>query len=285
MKRTRRLFNQITIVGVGLVGGSLAKAIRKYRLARSVYGVYRRKGTMRHAKAWRLPLKPILGLSPKVLGSSDAVILASPVRSIEATFKKIKPLLKPGTLVMDVGSTKRDILKASKELGKDVEFVGCHPIAGSEKQGAEHSDGRLFQDSICFITAKSSRSSSRKCAWFWKAMGSRVVYFSASKHDEVAAKVSHLPHIAATALVTTLSRPDARVLAFAGTGFKDTTRIAAAEPKLWMDILLSNHDNIAKELHRYIGELSRIRRALERKRVSPLRKHLTRAHQYRSAIA
>jgi len=268
------LFNTVTIIGVGLLGGSLAKAIRRRRLAKKIYGVCRTSTSARQARLGT-GCEAVVGCDPAILRSSDCVILATRVDAIINNFSTIAPYLKPGTIVMDVGSTKVRIEQAARKLPRNVHFVGCHPMAGSEKRGPKYADANLFEGALCFILKNAHRPSRKTCEKLWKALGSHVTFTTAQVHDRIAAKVSHLPHAASTALLSAMMRHDPHHdLRFGGTGLASMIRIAGANPEMWADIFASNRQAVRRELKALIQELKRFDRALARKDTGQLLKLL-----------
>ncbi len=217
------------------------------------------------------------------MASSDLVILALPVRAICRVLKEIGPHLKPGTMVMDVGSTKREIMRAARVLPRGVDFVGCHPMAGSEKRGPVFARGDLFEGALTFVIRSGRVRARKKCVLFWKSLGAFCVLVSPEAHDRIAAGVSHLPHLVATALVQTLY-PHRSMLKYAGSGLRDATRIAGSSPALWAEIVRSNRDFIARDLRAFKHEISKLLRHVDDPRESGLKKYLSRASRLRRSM-
>ena len=241
---------QITIIGVGLIGGSMGLAVKKRRLASRIIGVTAHKNTLSKAIRRRAIDSGTLDVKMSVL-EADMVILATPVDKILSTLKKITPSLKKGCIVIDVASVKGAIVNAAERIiGKKGYFVGTHPMAGSEQRGIGKADGDLFKNAPCILTktVRTDRKAFRVVANLWKAMGSNIYALSPSEHDKNISNISHLPHVVASALSIT-ARPSSTE--FASTGFRDTTRIAAGDPGLWISILLANRKNIAADMENY----------------------------------
>jgi len=258
----KRKFNRITIIGVGLIGGSLGLAIRKKHLAKEVVGVCRSSRSVALAKRmgaidWgtTLPLRAIQG--------ADLVILATPIRVMPHLVRKIARRLSPGCLVTDVASTKGSLVSEIEAfLPPQVAFVGSHPMAGRETRGVSHAVPTLFEGSICFVTRtrRTSPSSLRTLREFWGRIGCRVKVVRLKAHDRIVSSLSHLPHVLAALLVL-----NTEGIEWAGTGFKDMTRIASSDPWLWRDILLSNQREILRSFRQFQKRFDQITRHLEKK--------------------
>lgn len=263
-----------------MIGGSLAGAIRAHGLARRVVGVGR--------DPRRLALAHDLGLVDEVCTSlseaaadADLIIFCTPVDKIVAGVREAAAHCRPGTLITDAGSVKRSICRElAVGLPVEAEFVGSHPLAGGEKQGCEHADPQLFEGRRCVITPieGSSPRAVEQIAALWSSLGCRVLRMSPEAHDEAVARSSHIPHIAAAALATSL-RPVEFPLA--ATGFRDTTRIAGGDPGLWTSILLENASEIVEGLRGYESLLADFRGALERHDETAIRDLLARGRDNR----
>ncbi len=238
-------FNRITIIGVGLIGGSIGLAVKKRRIANEVVGVFRRKSTMSKALAKKAIDRATMSIAEGVKGA-DIIIIASPVYSIPALVREAMRYAKPGAIITDVGSTKSWVMKEVAGIKKpraSVAFVGSHPMAGSEHAGVEFARSDLLEGSPC-IVIKSVGAGGKvlmKISGFWKSLGARVSVMTAKEHDRAIALVSHLPHIVAFSLAASVPQ---NILKYAAEGFKDTTRVASSDPKLWADIFLSNRKEV-----------------------------------------
>ncbi|MBU1006879.1 MAG: prephenate dehydrogenase [Candidatus Omnitrophica bacterium] len=278
-----KLFKRVTIIGLGLIGGSLGLAIKKAGLAKEVIGVSRRMSTIRGAKAIRAVDSATLDIKKSVEGS-DLVILTAPVLTIINIAKKIAGCLKKGAIVIDAGSTKKTIVsKIEAAFPKTVYFVGSHPIAGSERSGVTSADKDLFKGAYCILT-KSARTHAESIARikkFWEALGMKVEIMSPDDHDETVSRLSHLPHAIAVALSNTCAKCDLRM---AAGGFKDTTRISSGAPELWKDIFTTNRKNIIKDIVKYKKELSKIEKALRNNKDAELLRLLRKAKSIRDSI-
>jgi prephenate dehydrogenase len=268
----RHLFDNITIVGVGLIGGSIGAAVKKRRLARLVTGVVRRKRTVSDAFRMKALDVATFDLKEGVRGA-DLVILCSPVSVIRAQLGNIAPHLKKGAVVIDVGSSKKEIESAARmSLRKNV-FVGCHPMAGSEKTGVEHACPDLFERSVCFVT-KAHPAVDR----FWKALGASTVLLTAEKHDEWAASASHLPHAISFSLFQNLRTPPAKGIPL-NPSLRSLARLAKSHPDLWADIFVSNRRHLSTAVRSVQKNLSLFEKALRRGDSAALRRFIRAANR------
>lgn len=248
-----KLFNKITIIGVGLIGGSIGLAARKKRLAGEIIGVCRHKESLQKAARAGAIDRGTLDYKDAVR-EADLVILATPVSQIIKVAREITPYLKRGCLITDVGSTKEKIVQVIEEaLPGQIHFVGAHPLAGSEKRGVTEARADLFQGAICILTrtGKTELTALKAITRFWRKMGCRIKVLSPQDHDRIISLVSHLPHLAAVQLVKVAKSS----LDFASSGFSDTTRIASSDAEIWIDIFLSNKKFITQAIDRYITQL------------------------------
>ena len=273
----------LTIVGVGLIGGSIGLAAKRRGLAQRVLGVGRNQDSLERAKslgaldAWFLDLSP-------AMREAEVVVFCTPVDQIANQVLAAAPVCAGGALLTDAGSTKGQIIKAIEgRLPAGVVFVGSHPLAGSEKRGPEHADADLFEDRLTVITAtaRTDPAAVERTKKFWQALGSRVRLMSPEDHDRALALTSHLPHLLACALAGIL--PPALAELTAG-GFRDSTRIAAGDPELWKAIFEHNRDAILVALDSLTNRLDEYRQALENADWSQLDSFLTQAKKVRDAL-
>lgn len=262
------MFKKIVIFGVGLIGGSIALALKKHPEAPHIVGVGRAQQSLQEA----LDLGLIDSAEKDIasaLHAADLVIIATPVAQTPAILKAIRPYLDESTIITDAGSTKSDVMAyARAELGDQVnQFVGGHPIAGAEKSGpaAAMADLYLGKNVILTPDAQTSNSALDQVSRLWQQCGAVVSHMSAQEHDSVFAAVSHLPHLLAFALVEDLAkRSNAELLfKFAASGFRDFTRIAGSHPEMWRDIALANKTALLSELRLYQQALSDMTALLE----------------------
>ena len=242
-------FARLALIGCGLMGGSFALALRQAGLVAHVAGFSASDATRQ--KALRLGvLDSACASAAEAAQGADLVLVAVPVRATETTLRAIDPVLSPHALVMDVGSTKGDVVAAARTAlqGHLPCFVPAHPIAGKEVAGIEHADAALYRDRQVILTPLPETPTERVLLAHrvWQAVGSRVLELSPEAHDASFAAVSHLPHLAAFALVNAVARQPhgAQHLSMAGPGFRDFSRIAASDACVWRDILLANRDEV-----------------------------------------
>ena len=250
------MFNQLGVIGCGLMGGSFALALKRGGLARRVVGYSKSPSTTERAK--RLGVIDVAAESALLaVSGSDIVLLAVPVAATEATFKAIRHLVEPGVLVMDVGSTKRDVVDAARRALRErvAAFVPAHPIAGKEMAGIQHADAALYSGHQVILTplAQNAPELVQKATDVWSAIGARVLKMTPENHDAAFAAVSHLPHLLAFAYFSAaVNQPQGRdYLSLAGPGFRDFTRIAASSPEMWRDILVANREEVLKQSQRF----------------------------------
>ena len=243
------MFAQLGLIGCGLMGGSFALALKRAGLVQRVAGYSPSAATTR--KALQLGVIDEAAASPlQAATGADIVLVAVPVSATEATLQLIAPAVTPHMLVMDVGSTKADVLAAAQRaLGERIgSFVPAHPIAGKEMAGVEHADAKLYQGCQVILTATADTLGKQRqqALEVWQALGCQVVQMSPEAHDAAFAAVSHFPHLLAFALMNAVTgQPQGQeFLSLAGPGFRDFTRIAASDPKVWRDILLSNRQQL-----------------------------------------
>ena len=277
------MFNKITIIGLGLIGGSLALAVKKNKLAKKIIGVSRRKGTIDYAIKKGIVDSATLDLK-KGVADSDFIIITTPVLKIVSIAKIVALFLKKGAILTDAGSTKEYIVNNIEKLDlKGAYFAGSHPIAGSEKSGVRSADVNLFRGAYCIVTRTkdSNPKAVNKIKRFWAAIGMRVVELSPRTHDMIFSRVSHLPHASSVSLVNAIGRDS---LDFASGGFKDSTRIASGEPELWRDIFLTNRKNLTRDIGALRKELSKIEIALKDNDRRELSKLLNKAKAARDSL-
>ena len=243
------MFEQLGLIGCGLMGGSFALALRRAGLVKRVVGYSKSPSTTERARQMGV----IDVEAPSALlavSGADIVLLAIPVSATEATFKAIRHLVGPTTLIMDVGSTKRDVVDAARRVLRENvgSFVPCHPITGKEVSGVEHADADLYVGRQVIITPieRTLTAQLKKASDVWTAVGCHVLQMSPQAHDAAYAAVSHLPHLIAFALINSITSQERGkdYLSLAGPGFRDFTRIAASDPQMWRDILIANREEL-----------------------------------------
>ena len=276
------LFDRITIVGLGLMGGSLGMAIRRRKLAGEVVGLSRHASTIREAVRGGA-IEWGTTDAKRAVHDADLVVLATPVGAIVPTAKRLARLMPAGSILTDVGSTKGQIVRElERALPKSVAFVGAHPLAGSEQQGIGAARADLYDDSLCVVTA-TARTSARALKLvkqLWRPLVQRVLVMDPATHDRLLADVSHLPHALAFCLAQA-AKPQAR--AIAPRSFLDMTRIAQSDPALWADIFLSNRQAILASMRHFDHHWTPMRRWLAQGNRQALQRFLTRAQAIRLA--
>jgi prephenate dehydrogenase len=250
------MFNQLGVIGCGLMGGSFALALKRGGLVKRVIGYSKSPSTTERAKKLGV-IDDAAESALLAVSGSDIVLIAVPVAATEATFRAIRHLVEPGCLFMDVGSTKRDVVDAARRVLKErvAHFVPAHPIAGKEAGGVHQADATLYQGRQVILTPLASTDPAlvQKATEVWSAIGCQVLRMSPENHDAAFAAVSHLPHLLAFAYFSAVARqPSGQdYLSLAGPGFRDFTRIAASDPAVWRDILISNREEIFKQSLRF----------------------------------
>jgi prephenate dehydrogenase len=262
-------FRKITIIGVGLLGGSIGLAARKFRMAGEIAGFVRREKTIKECeKAGALDYATTDLCA--AISNADLVILCTPLAQMRSLVEHCVPALKRGAIVTDVGSVKAGVVRELESLvaKAGAHFVGSHPMAGGEKTGVAAARADLFQNAACVLTPtkKSSAQAVRKLERFWKSLGARVLKLSPEQHDLFVSRTSHLPHVVAATLANLVlgpSQPKGQSQLCA-TGFRDTTRIASGSPEMWRDIALANRKHVARSIEAFISELQRFEQVLKK---------------------
>lgn len=282
------MIDTLAIVGVGLIGGSVALGLKAAGKVGRVIGCGRSRTNL--DRAIELGVIDAIADSPEeAAAQADVVLLALPVGAMAEVFARIAPHLGAATLVTDAGSTKQDVIAAARAgLGARLDrFVPGHPIAGAEHSGVEAARVDLYRDKQVILTplAENAATDVARIADLWRAAGARVAKMEAETHDHVFAAVSHLPHLAAFALVDELAaRTNADLyFEYAGSGFRDFTRIAGSHPEMWRDIALANREPLQQELTAYIHALERLRQRLSEEDGAALEALFARASQARQA--
>ncbi len=294
MAATPIKFEQLGLIGCGLMGGSFALAMKKAGLVKRVVGYSKSPSTTERARQMGV----IDVEAPSALlavSGADLVLLAVPVSATEATFKAIRHLITRDTLVMDVGSTKREVIDAARRVLKDQVgvFVPAHPIAGKELAGVEHADAELYAGRQVILTPieRTLTAQLDKAQQVWTALGCHVKQMSPEAHDAAYAAVSHLPHLIAFALMNAIhdQKQGQEFLSLAGPGFRDFTRIAASDPSVWRDILMSNKEELLAQSKQFQRALHALEVAISAGNPDALEALIdtassTRAHWRMSAI-
>ena len=265
---TAPLFDRVAIIGPGLIGSSLARAIRRHGLARHVAASAKTKATLDKVEALELADSVHSDMTEAVAGA-DLTVIATPVGAYEAIARQIGPHLAPGSILTEVGSVKLAVIRdVGPHIPEGVDFVPGHPIAGTEMSGPEAGFASLFEDRWCILTPPPGTSAAavEKVAALWRACGSMIEVMEAAHHDRVLAITSHLPHLIAYTIVGTAtdleSGAQQEVIKFSASGFRDFTRIAASDPVMWRDVFLNNREAVLEMLQRFTEDLSSLQRAI-----------------------
>ena len=261
-------FQRITLIGIGLIGSSLARDIRARGLADEIVIATRSPETLRRAEELGLGDRYTVSAEDAVRGA-DLVIVSVPVGASGAVAERIAPNLKPGAILTDVGSTKASVIaQMTPFVPEGVHFIPGHPIAGTEESGPDAGFAGLFNGRWCILTPADDADPETvaKLTRFWQALGSRVDTMAADHHDKVFAIVSHLPHIIAYNIVGTADDLEtvtqSEVIQYSASGFRDFTRLAASDPTMWRDVCLHNRDAILEMLARFSEDLAYLQRAI-----------------------
>jgi len=275
--------NCVAILGVGLLGGSLGAALKKEGYADRVVGIGRNIARLKKGVKCGAIDSYEMDLNAGIR-QADLLVIATPVETIvpfaEATFHAAGNRM----MVTDVGSTKGEIIKQLQpSMKKGLRFVGAHPIAGKEKQGIQNMNPALFHNRLCMLTpvSENSKQDIRLVKQMWTAVGAEVVETTPARHDKILARTSHLPHLAASALLNVIP-PD--MIKISGSGLSDTTRIASGDPELWRGILSMNSQETARSLRAYMKELERMADALEQEKFTVVQQKLEQAKRIRDTL-
>ena len=269
-KLKKRLFNRVAIIGLGLMGASLGLALKKGKIAKTVVGFARRPATRKMALK-RKVADIVCGRIEDAVKCADLAVICAPVGIIPGLAKQCLQFAPDNAVLTDVGSAKvgivSEIEKTRGKTGKNVNFVGSHPIAGSEQHGLEAARADLYRGSVVALTPtpRTSKNALRVASKFWRALGAQVVVIPPREHDRIIARTSHLPHIIAALLAACVGRDHSgRYVKLCGSGFRDTTRVAEGDPELWRDILENNACFLRKELESFEKELRHLLAGLKK---------------------
>ncbi len=285
-----RLFERVALIGVGLIGSSLARALRRDHPETAIVACARRAETL--AAVERLGLADATTDDPAAaVKDADLVVIATPLSAYADIARRIAPALRTGAIVTDVGSVKgAAIAELQPHLPGRVEFVPGHPVAGTEHSGPEAGFAELFRDRWCILTPlpESAPEAVAKVGRMWEEAGMRVVTMAAEHHDRVLAVTSHLPHLIAYTIVGTATELgddlQSEVVAYSAGGFRDFTRIAASDPVMWRDIFLANREAVLELLQRFSEDLTALQRAIRRGDGDTLHEWFTRTRAIRRSI-
>lgn len=268
------MWQQVTLAGVGLLGGSVGLALRKLGLAKRVQGLVRREASI--AECRRLGIAHEVTLDPAAVAGSDLIILGTPVLQMRPLAERIAPFVKRGAVVTDVGSVKARLVGDLEPLfaRRGAHFIGSHPMAGGEKMGPSAARADLFHGALCVVTptARSHVRSARRVEALWQALGARTLRLAPADHDRLVARTSHLPHLVASTLAAFVLDPAAPKdqALLCATGFRDTTRVASGSPEMWRDIALENRDNLLEVMDAWQKDFHRLRKLVRQGKADAL---------------
>jgi prephenate dehydrogenase len=281
------VIRELAIVGVGLLGGSVAKAARLGGLARRIVGVGRDPERLRPAVEDGTLDTAVTDLDAGVR-EADVILLAAPVLAIEGLLERVWGAAANGALITDVGSTKRNIVRMAERLAvtRPLAFVGSHPLAGSEQAGYRVARADLFRGATVVVTPteKTELAALKTTTELWEALGARVTSLDPETHDRTVAAISHLPHLIACALVDGAGRVEPGALELAARGFRDTTRIAGGDPDMWTEIFLANRDALTAGIEAFRQALGDLQRVIDSGRADALRAELARIKAIREQL-
>ncbi|WP_457626479.1 prephenate dehydrogenase [Persephonella sp.] len=281
-------FKNILIIGLGLIGGSIAVSLKNAGYTGKIYGFDLSPERIRKAVELQAVDRAYTKLEDIPWDKIDLVILATPVKTFEDIAKKIKPYLKEKTVVTDVGSVKGSLVEKIQKILSPVKFVGAHPIAGTEKEGIENAVVGLFKGKKLILTIDEEDENTKKVEKFWTDLGAKVEVMDPHTHDFVFAGVSHLPHAVAFALVDALielsKETGIDLFLYPGAGFKDFTRIAASSPTVWKDIFIENKENVVHTIDSFIQSMEKLKEYIQKEDEQNLIKILSESREKRLSL-
>ena len=284
------MFKKVCIIGCGLIGSSIARGIKKNKLATKVVSSNRSNKT--NKKVIRLKIVDEASSDTiKMVKGSDLIIIASPLSSYKNIVLKIKNFLQNGAILTDVGSVKKNVISLiEKNIPKSVSWISSHPIAGTEESGPESGFSQLFKNKWCILTPskQSGNKDIKLLEKFWKKLGSKVDVMDAKKHDYILSITSHMPHLIAYNIVNTTlkikKKKDRNIVKYSAGGLRDFTRIAASNPIMWRDIFVQNKENTAKMIDKFIDNLIDLKKAIKSKNEKKLEKIFRKTKKIRKEI-
>ena len=284
------MFKKVCIVGCGLIGSSIARAIRKNRLSNKI--VSSNRSDIINKKVIKLRIVDDSSSdTKKMVKDSDLIIICTPLSSYEDVISKIKNSLKNGAILTDVGSVKKEIIySVEKNIPKNISWISSHPIAGTEESGPDSGFSELFKNRWCILTPSNQAKDKdiKLLETFWKKIGSKVDIMDAKQHDYILAITSHIPHLIAYNIVnTTLNvkkKKEHDIIKYSAGGLRDFTRIAASNPIMWRDIFIQNKKNTSKMIDKFINNLKDLKKAIKNKDGKKLEKIFTKTKRIRQEI-
>ncbi|MCM8772158.1 MAG: prephenate dehydrogenase/arogenate dehydrogenase family protein [Candidatus Omnitrophica bacterium] len=278
-------FKKIGLIGLGLIGGSLGLEVKKKKIAEIIFGFSRSLETMEKAIK-RGIVDKYFEKPENLIKEVDFLILATPISALEEYFKIIKKI-RPEILFTDVSSVKKSVcLKVNRIIGKNANFIGSHPISGSEKSGVDFAREGLFEDKIVVLTPTENTKEevTEKVRYFWERLGSKIIFMSPEKHDKVFGFTSHLPHFLVYTLLYLGSKNKENIKNCFGSGFLDTTRIGKSSPEMWTEIFMENKKNILFWTEKFENELKILKKFLRNGKDENIREILTKSKNYREEL-
>ena len=287
---SEKMFNRVALIGIGLIGSSLARALRRDSPETEIVACARRQETLSAVR--RLALADTTTHDPAAaVAGADLVVIATPLSAYSEIGERIAPVLQEGTILTDVGSVKQAVVRdLQPHVPRGVHFVPGHPVAGTEHSGPEAGFAELFRDRWCILTPSPETEPEAVAAVgrMWRNCGMRVVTMSADHHDKVLAMTSHLPHLIAYTIVGTATNLEeslkSEVIEFSASGFRDFTRIAASDPVMWRDIFLNNREAVLEIVQRFTEDLTALQRAIRWGEGDTLQELFTRTRAIRRSI-
>ena len=290
MSKPEPLFNRLALIGIGLIGSSIARAVRAQGAARTIVATARSPKTRRRVAELGIA-DQVVETNAAAVAGADLVIVCVPVGACSAVAKEIGPHLSAGAIVSDVGSVKGSVVRdMAPHLPKTVHFIPAHPVAGTEYSGPDAGFAELFVNRWCILTPPdgTNQDAVEKLAAFWRLLGANVEIMAPDHHDLVLAITSHLPHLIAYTIVGTADELQAvtrsEVLKFSAGGFRDFTRIAASDPTMWRDVFLANKDAVLEMLGRFNEDVSALTKAIRKGDGEALFEHFERTRAIRKGI-
>tara|TARA_B100000029_G_scaffold478931_1_gene525501 strand:+ start:2035 stop:2937 length:903 start_codon:yes stop_codon:yes gene_type:complete len=284
------MFKKVCIIGCGLIGSSLARAIKKNNLAEKIVSCNRSEAT--NKKVVELKIVSESSSDPgKMVKDSDLIVIATPLSSYEDVISKIKNFLKSGVILTDVGSVKENVINLiENNIPKNISWVASHPIAGTEESGPEAGFPELFENRWCILTPskKAKEKDINLLQTFWEKVGSKVDIMKAEQHDYILSITSHIPHLIAYNIVNTSlaiqDEKDSAIVKYSAGGLRDFTRIAASNPIMWRDVFIQNKKNTSKMVDKFIANLEDLKKAIESEDGKKLEKIFSRTKKIRKDI-
>ncbi len=284
------MFNKVCIIGCGLIGSSIARAIRKNHLSSKIVSSNRSDSVNKKVVELKI-VDDASSDTKKMVEGSDLIIIAAPLSSYEDIISKIKNSLKSGTILTDVGSVKENVINLiEKDVPANVSWISSHPIAGTEESGPEAGFSELFKNRWCILTPskKAQEKDIKLLETFWKKIGSKVDIMEAKQHDYILSITSHIPHLIAYNVVnTSLNIQDEKesvIVKYSAGGLRDFTRIAASNPIMWRDIFIQNKKNTSKMIDKFIEDLEDLKKAIENEDGKKLEEIFTKTKKIRKDI-